>query len=400
MTDPALSPPPVAFYAPMKPPTHPTPSGDRKMAQLLFEALRRAGAAPELASTFRSHSAQPDPVRFAKLRAEGEAEAARLIQAYQSRPLHQRPRLWFTYHLYYKAPDHLGPRVAAALGAPYLVAEASRSPKRLRDAWAESAADAEAALDLADVILCLTERDRPALVEQLLSTQHLQMFPPFLDAGRRPPPKPAPTPPYRLLTVAMMRPGDKLASYRTLTAALTALAARGGPDWVWEIIGDGPAQAEVAAMTAPLGDRVRLLGRIDDEMELRVRYGAADLLLWPGVGEAFGMTYLEAKAMETAALAEDRPGVRDVLSGGGGRLAPPDRPDLFADAIADLLREPAALRAIGREGRADVIARHGLDAAAERLWRLLQDQQLLDLEHAARPTDAAARAALDLASLH
>ncbi|MBX2855045.1 MAG: glycosyltransferase family 4 protein, partial [Rhodobacteraceae bacterium] len=366
MTNPAgiSEPLPIAFYAPMKPPTHPTPSGDRKMARLLFDALRQAGMAPELASEFRSHSAKPDPERFAALKAEGAAEAARLIEIYQARPPERRPKLWFTYHLYYKAPDHLGPRVAAALGASYVVAEASRSPKRLQDGWAESAADAEAGLDLADVILCLTERDRPALVKQLLSTQHLEMFPPFLDAGRRPPPKPNPTPPFRLLTVAMMRPGDKLDSYRTLAAALTALSARGGPEWVWEIVGDGPALAEVAALTAPLGDRVRLLGRVDEEAKLRALYSAAHLLVWPGVGEAFGMSYLEAKAMQTAALAEDRPGVRDVLSGGGGRMVPPDRPDLFADAIAELLSNPAALLELGREGRADVSARHGLDAAA------------------------------------
>ena len=392
--------PPIAFYAPMKPPTHPTPSGDRKMAQLLLEALRRAGTAPELASEFRSHCSKPDPAQFAALKTEGAAEAERLIKTYQARPPEQRPQLWFTYHLYYKAPDHLGPRVAAALGAPYVVAEASRSPKRLRDAWAESAADAEAGLDLADVILCLTERDRPALAAQLLSTQHLAMFPPFLDAGRRPPPKPEPTPPFRLLTVAMMRPGDKVSSYRTLTAALTMLTENSGPDWRWDIAGDGPARQEVAALTAPLGDRVRLLGRVDDEIELRALYGAADLLIWPGVGEAFGMTYLEAKAMETPALAEDRPGVRDVLSGGGGRLVPPDRPDLLADAVAGLLNDPATLIKMGRQGRADVAARHGLDAAAERLRQIFREQRLLNLEHSPAPANAEARAALDLASLH
>src|SRR4051812_6266828 len=33
----------VAFYAPMKPPDHPVPSGDRRMAQLLLAALGFAG---------------------------------------------------------------------------------------------------------------------------------------------------------------------------------------------------------------------------------------------------------------------------------------------------------------------------------------------------------------------
>ena len=37
---------PVAFYAPLKSPNHPLPSGDRTMARLLMKALDRAGFAP------------------------------------------------------------------------------------------------------------------------------------------------------------------------------------------------------------------------------------------------------------------------------------------------------------------------------------------------------------------
>ena len=35
----------MAFYAPLKAPDHPTPSGDRRMARLLIQALEAAGAA-------------------------------------------------------------------------------------------------------------------------------------------------------------------------------------------------------------------------------------------------------------------------------------------------------------------------------------------------------------------
>ena len=33
----------IAFYAPLKPPDHPVPSGDRRMARLLMAALATAG---------------------------------------------------------------------------------------------------------------------------------------------------------------------------------------------------------------------------------------------------------------------------------------------------------------------------------------------------------------------
>jgi hypothetical protein len=50
----------IAFYAPLKPPDHPIPSGDRRVAQLLLDALRLAGHEPVLVSRFRSHDGNGD----------------------------------------------------------------------------------------------------------------------------------------------------------------------------------------------------------------------------------------------------------------------------------------------------------------------------------------------------
>ena len=50
----------IAFYAPLKAPDHPVPSGDRQMARLLLEALRRCGHAVEPASRLRAYRATPD----------------------------------------------------------------------------------------------------------------------------------------------------------------------------------------------------------------------------------------------------------------------------------------------------------------------------------------------------
>ena len=43
----------AAFYAPMKPPDHPVPSGDREMARALIAALGRAGVRAEPVSSLR-----------------------------------------------------------------------------------------------------------------------------------------------------------------------------------------------------------------------------------------------------------------------------------------------------------------------------------------------------------
>src|SRR5690348_8123687 len=112
----------IAFYAPLKPADHPTPSGDRRMAQLFLDALRGAGHAPFVASRLRSYDRAGDRLRQARLARIGQAAAERLLWRWDREP-HAAPELWFTYHLYYKAPDHLGPRVSSALGIPYVVAE-------------------------------------------------------------------------------------------------------------------------------------------------------------------------------------------------------------------------------------------------------------------------------------
>ncbi|MBM3522779.1 MAG: glycosyltransferase family 4 protein, partial [Alphaproteobacteria bacterium] len=100
----------VAFYAPLKPPDHPVPSGDRRMARLLIEALREAGHEPELVSRFRSYDGAGSPQRQMRVAAVGLGLAKRLIRRFAKRSFDARPRAWITYHLYYKAPDWLGPR--------------------------------------------------------------------------------------------------------------------------------------------------------------------------------------------------------------------------------------------------------------------------------------------------
>ena len=117
------------------------------MARLLLRALGEAGFAPEIASRLRTHDAKGDSAFQERARRDSIAEADRLIAHYRGLAEHQRPVLWFTYHVYYKAPDWIGPRVADALGIPYVVAEGSRAPKRAEGAWCAGHRAAEQALD-------------------------------------------------------------------------------------------------------------------------------------------------------------------------------------------------------------------------------------------------------------
>ena len=93
------------------------------------------------------------------------------------------PQLWFTYHLYYKAPDWLGPRVAGALGIPYVVAEASFAAKRAGGAWDAGHRAIERAIRQADAVIGLNPADRDGVLPLLASPARWIALKPFLDAG-------------------------------------------------------------------------------------------------------------------------------------------------------------------------------------------------------------------------
>ena len=86
----------IAFYAPLKPPTHGTPSGDRRVAGLLIDALTHAGQRVELVSTFRSFDGDGDGERQEALRAQGEGLAQRLVDQWLAAPPDARPQVWLS----------------------------------------------------------------------------------------------------------------------------------------------------------------------------------------------------------------------------------------------------------------------------------------------------------------
>ncbi len=373
----------VAFYAPLKPPMHPVPSGDRRVALLLMDALAEGGHTVELASRFRSWDGAGDTARQARLRALGGRLAERLARRLRSRPPHERPELWFTYHLYHKAPDWLGPSVSAELGISYVVAEASVAGKQADGPWAEGHAASIAALRRADAVFGLNPADEAGVRPHLAESGRLHSLPPFLD-----------TTPYEearrvrrsyrdsfadelglpvdepwLLAVGMMRPGDKLASYRSLAGALARLAEL---PWHLLVVGDGPARAEVETAFAGLGDRVRFLGE-RPAPALAPIYAAADLLVWPAVNEAFGMAVLEAQAAGLPAVTGDWGGVAQLVAHGETALLTPRGDEAaFAEAVGGLLVDPGRRAAMGAAAAIRTAREHGLAVAARRLDAVLR----------------------------
>ncbi|WP_171176882.1 glycosyltransferase family 4 protein [Ruegeria sp. HKCCD8929] len=344
----------VAFYAPMKSPHSPVPSGDREMARNLMTAIGADGEQVDLVSELRIYDKTGDPDLQARLRAAAEAEAQRLIET-----LPADTGLWVTYHNYYKAPDLLGPQVCRARKIPYVQLESTRATSRLTGPWAGFAEAAHQACDAAQVIFYFTANDLITLKRERFGSQALVHMPPFLPASTLPPASNCAGP---MLTAGMMRAGDKLQSYRIIAEALAALDC----DWTLEIVGDGPARDQVETLMAPYGYKIRFLGQLGRDA-LQAAYQRASLFLWPGVNEAFGMVYLEAQATGLPVIAQDRPGVRDVLLP-GDYPAPEDGPAALARSIETLRSDPEQRRAQGTAARAHIEAHHLIPSATRTFW--------------------------------
>lgn len=348
----------LAFYAPLKAPDHPVPSGDRQMARGLIGALRRAGHRVEVVSDLRAYLPDPqDKARFAALRAAAAAECARIGALWRREG---PPDLWFCYHPYYKSPDLIGPDLCRDFALPWVSAEASLSRRRTQGIWAETQALVAQALTGAGVNFAMTARDRAGIAALAPGARILPLAP-FIDIQETP--GPGPSSDDLLVTVAMMRAGDKFDSYRALAQALALLP----PDLNWRlaVAGAGAMGDEVRALFAP--GRVDWLGELP-AAGVRALLARGGVYVWPGCGEAYGLAYLEAQAAGLPVVAWAAAGVPEVVADGEtGILVAPGDPAGLAQAITRLLRDRDLRARMGRAARARVLARHSLDSAAATL---------------------------------
>jgi len=372
----------IAFYAPMKSPDHPTPSGDRRMARLLVSALQKAGHVVDIPSHLRAYDGQGDPNHQSEIKVDGDRQAMGLLDAYNDY-MRPRPDIWFTYHLFYKAPDWVGPRIAGALEIPYVVAEASHAPKRAGGDWDLGHRAVLNAIAMASLIIGFNESDAACVRDVAGDHTPIVTIPPFIEiqpyamalderqtyrsmaAGQYniPPDQ------LWLLTVAMMRHGDKLESYRQLGQALANLKDR---PWQLIVVGDGEAKTEVQATLGAVADRITWLG-VQQNEALAGIYAACDVYVWPAVREAYGMAFIEAQAAGLPVIGARTGGVPGVVhEPHSGVLVEPDDMDSFTAALAGLLDDEEKRLAMGRAAKDYASSHHSLDQAAQTLDVLLK----------------------------
>ncbi len=126
-----------------------------------------------------------------------------------------------------------------------------------------------------------------------------------------------------------------------------AMLRRRGREAALALIGDGSLREELERLAADegVGDRVVFLG---DRSDVRNLLPGFDVFAMSSVSEGYSIALLEASASALPIVATDVGGNAEIVSDGvSGRIVKPGDPALFADALEDVLADPARARAMG-----------------------------------------------------
>jgi len=150
------------------------------------------------------------------------------------------------------------------------------------------------------------------------------------------------------------------------------LVANHDPAALFLVAGDGELRAELeqTARDFGLADRVRFLGWRRD---LDVIYGASDVFLLTSRNEGTPVALIESLAAGVPGVSTEVGGVRDVMTGDLGFVAPFDDAAGLATGVTTLVSDPKLRRAIGDLGRTSVVARYGIDRLVDDIDALYRE---------------------------
>lgn len=146
------------------------------------------------------------------------------------------------------------------------------------------------------------------------------------------------------------------------------------------LVGDGPERLVLQAWVDQLemSDRVIFAGAVPD-VELPSYYGVADLFTMHSFHEGLGIVFLEAMAAGKPIVATAAGGNLDIVRQGvNGVLVPPGDSHALAEAMLELLDDPATMQAMGERGRQIAETEYDWDAVADRYLAVFKDVQCDD----------------------
>jgi glycosyltransferase involved in cell wall biosynthesis len=133
------------------------------------------------------------------------------------------------------------------------------------------------------------------------------------------------------------------------------------PDARFELIGDGPERAALAARAAARGvaHAFTFVGHCDD---VPARLAETDIFVLPSRSESFPNAILEAMAAGLPIVASGVGGILELIEDGRtGSLVPPGDAGALAGRVLQLMADPAKGTRFGAAARADALARFSFD---------------------------------------
>jgi len=129
---------------------------------------------------------------------------------------------------------------------------------------------------------------------------------------------------------------------------------RARPDAMLVIAGEGPARAALSARVEHLGlsRDIAFVGYLDRERSLADCYAAAAVFVFASRTETQGLVLLEAMAQACAVVSTAYLGTASILQPGCGARVAPEEPVAFAQAVIDLLDDPARRLLRGTQAQA------------------------------------------------
>jgi glycosyltransferase involved in cell wall biosynthesis len=193
-----------------------------------------------------------------------------------------------------------------------------------------------------DALVTLTEADRRAYTDFLTGAPtRLEVIPNALPPGAKP------VSGLDAPVIAAAGRMVKVKHYERLIGAFAKVAAS-HPDWRLRLYGTGPEVPRLRGVAAlhDLGGKVEFMGRTGD---IHAAFAEASIVALSSSFEGFGMTIIEAFAGGVPVVSFDCPqGPREIITHGqNGLLVPPGDTDALADALNELVDDPAERHAMG-----------------------------------------------------
>lgn len=189
----------------------------------------------------------------------------------------------------------------------------------------------------ADAVLTVSEHSRAELLGEGIDPARITIAYNGIDAPDSVDREPAETWPSDGLRLLYL---GRLEDRKRPDLAIRTLAALGRAGHAASLVlaGEGATRAALQETATELGvsDRVRFLGRVDDERKWSL-YDGAELLLFGSTMEGFGLVVAEAQARGLPAVAARGTATAEAMRDGETGLLADPTPEAFAAATAELL---------------------------------------------------------------